>query len=111
MIRHKNGLKSLYAHLSSYNSKIRVGSYVRQGQFIGRVGSTGRSTGPLLHFGLYKNGRAINPQKIISVTKTTLTGKKKKDFMKIVTNMKKQLKEASSNNIMKLDKFDLSYKI
>ena len=111
MIRHKNGLKSLYAHLSSYNSKIRVGSYVRQGQFIGRVGSTGRSTGPHLHFGLYKNGRAINPQKIISVTKTTLTGKKKKDFMKIVTNMKKQLKEASSNNIMKLDKFDLSYKI
>lgn len=111
MIRHKNGLKSLYAHLSSYNSKIRVGSYVRQGQFVGRVGSTGRSTGPHLHFALYKNGRAINPQKIISVTKTTLAGKKKKDFMRIVTNMKKQLKEASSNNIMKLDKFDLSYKI
>ena len=111
MIRHKNGLKSLYAHLSSYNNKIRVGSYVKQGQFIGRVGTTGRSTGPHLHFGLYKNGRAINPLKIISVTKTKLTGKKKKDFLKIVKNLKKELKEAPSENIMKLDKFDLSYTI
>ena len=111
MIRHKNGLKSLYAHLNSYNNKIRVGSYVKQGQFIGRVGSTGRSTGPHLHFGLYKNGRAINPQRIISVTKTKLTGKKRKDFLKVVKKMKIELKQAKVKEPLKIEKFELSYKI
>jgi len=111
MIRHKNGLKSLYAHLSSYNNKIKVGSYVKQGQFIGRVGTTGRSTGPHLHFGLYKNGRAINPQKVISVTKTVLTGAKKKAFLKVVTKVKKQLKEIKETEPLKLEKFELSYTI
>jgi len=111
MIRHKNGLKSLYAHLSSYNNKIKVGSYVKQGKFIGRVGTTGRSTGPHLHFGLYKNGRAINPLKIISVTKTQLTGKKKKEFLKLVTKVKKQLKEIKETEPLKLKKFELSYKL
>ena len=72
IIRHNNGLKSLYGHLNSYSNKIKVGSWVRQGTFIGRVGSTGLSSGPHLHFGLYKNGKAINPLKMISVTKTTL---------------------------------------
>ena len=111
MIRHKNGLKSLYAHLNSYNSKIRVGSYVKQGQFIGRVGTTGRSTGPHLHFGLYKNGRAINPQRIISVTKTKLTGKKRKEFLKIANKIKKELKQPKNKEALKIEKFELSYKI
>jgi len=111
MIRHKNGLKSLYAHLNSYNRKIRVGSYVKQGQFIGRVGSTGRSTGPHLHFGLYKNGRAVNPQKVISVTKTKLTGKKRKDFLKIVKKIKNDLKQLKNTPALKIEKFELSYKI
>jgi len=111
MIRHKNGLKSLYAHLNSYNSKIRVGSYVKQGQFIGRVGTTGRSTGPHLHFGLYKNGRAINPQRIISVTKTKLAGKKRKEFLKIANKIKKELKQVKNKEPLKIEKFELSYKI
>ncbi|BFU77643.1 peptidoglycan DD-metalloendopeptidase Csd1 [Arcobacter sp. 15-2] len=111
MIRHKNGLKSLYAHLNSYNNKIRVGSYVKQGQFIGRVGTTGRSTGPHLHFGLYKNGRAVDPLKIISVTKTKLVGKKRKDFLKTVSAIKKELKDSLNNKIMKIEKFEMAYKI
>lgn len=113
MIRHKNGLKTLYAHLSRYNSKIKVGSWVKQGRYIGRVGSTGRSTGPHLHFGLYKNGRPINPLKVISVTKTKLVGAKKKKFMRIVKNMKKELdnNEKYANIPLKLQKFELSYKI
>jgi len=112
MIRHKNGLRSLYAHLNSYNNKIKVGSYVRQGQFIGRVGSTGRSTGPHLHFGLYKNGRAVNPLSVISVTKTKLSGKKRKDFLKVVKQIKSELKEASVDATpLKIEKFELSYKI
>lgn len=111
IIRHNNGLKSLYAHLSGFNNKLRVGSYVKQGNFIGRVGSTGRSTGPHLHFGLYKNGRAINPLRTISVTKTKLTGKKRKSFMKIVKNIKTELKKDENKKILKIEKFELSYKI
>ena len=113
IIRHKNGLRTLYAHLNSYNTKIKVGSWVKQGRYIGRVGSTGRSTGPHLHFGLYKNGRAMDPLKIISVTKTKLVGKKKKAFMEIVNNLKEELdhSEKYANAPMKLEKFELSYKI
>lgn len=62
-IKHKGGYVSLYAH----QSRIRVkrGSYVKKGQVIGHVGSTGRSTGPHLHFGMTKNGRWINPMRVL----------------------------------------------
>jgi len=62
-IKHDGGYISLYAH----QSRIRVkrGAYVTKGQVIGYVGSTGRSTGPHLHFGLMKNGRWINPMKVL----------------------------------------------
>ena len=112
MIRHKSGYKSLYAHLNSY-ARVKVGSWVKQGTFIGRVGSTGRSTGPHLHFGLYKNGRAVNPQKVVSITKSKLTGKKRKEYLKIVKGIKNDLL-ASAKDMkipMKLKKFALAYKI
>ena len=62
-IRHAGGYISLYAH----QSRIRVkrGQRVKKGQIIGYVGSTGRSTGPHLHFGLMKNGRWINPMRVL----------------------------------------------
>jgi len=70
------------------------------------------STGPHLHFGLYKNGRAIDPLKVVSVTKTKLVGAKRKNFMKIVRNMKEELdnSEKYANIPLKLQKFELSYK-
>jgi len=113
MIKHSNGLKSLYAHLSSYNNKIHKGSNVKQGAFIGRVGSTGRSTGPHLHFGLYKNNRAIDPLKIISITKTKLTGKKKNRFLKFASKIKNELIESLSieSKPIKLEKIKQKYNI
>ncbi len=59
VINHGNGYSTLYAHLSSVG--VGVGQYVNQGQYIGGIGSTGRSTGSHLHFEVILNGRKLNP--------------------------------------------------
>lgn len=66
VIRHSGGLESLYAHLSGFARGLQKGSYVRQGQVIGYVGSTGNATGPHLDFRLRQNGTFINPTKAIN---------------------------------------------
>ncbi len=62
-IKHAGGYESLYAHQS--RRRVKRGQKVKKGQIIGYVGSTGRSTGPHLHFGLKKNGRWINPMNVL----------------------------------------------
>lgn len=59
MIRHDNGLVSLYAHNSSL--VVKVGDKVKKGQVVTKIGSTGRSTGPHLHFEIRVNGTPQNP--------------------------------------------------
>lgn len=59
-LRHANGYKTAYAHLSRYGPGIRSGRTVRQGDVIGYVGSTGASTGPHLHYEVMINGRHVN---------------------------------------------------
>lgn len=69
-IRHSDGYKTAYAHLKSFARGIKAGARVTQGQIIGYVGTTGRSTGPHLHYEVHKDGKAINPQSL-----STLSGK------------------------------------
>lgn len=79
-IRHGGGYMTLYAHQKAFRKGMRRGKHVKQGQIIGYVGSTGLSTGPHLHFGLYKNNRAINPARMVQVTTRQLHGKALKAF-------------------------------
>jgi len=67
-IRHADGYETRYAHLKSFRRGIHRGKRVKKGQVIAYVGSTGRSTGPHLHFELRKRGRAINPLRVVQVT-------------------------------------------
>ncbi|MBW2586081.1 MAG: M23 family metallopeptidase [Deltaproteobacteria bacterium] len=61
VIRHGGGFETAYAHLHRIKGGIRRGTFVKQRELIGFVGSTGRSTGPHLHFGLKKYARALDP--------------------------------------------------
>ncbi len=63
-IRHNNEYKTAYAHLSSYKKGISKGVRVNQGEVIGYVGSTGRSTGPHLHYEIIYQNKQINPLKL-----------------------------------------------
>ena len=65
-IRHNSVYSTAYLHLSGYAKGLKTGQRVRQGQVIGYVGSTGRSTGPHLDFRVWKNGSPINPLKMQS---------------------------------------------
>ena len=60
-IRHNGTYETSYSHLKSYGPGIKAGTRVKQGQIIGYVGTTGRSTGPHLHFAFYENGRYVDP--------------------------------------------------
>ena len=65
-IRHNSVYTTAYLHLSGYAKGLKAGQRVRQGEVIGYVGSTGRSTGPHLDFRVWKNGSPINPLKMES---------------------------------------------
>ena len=73
-IRHANGYETAYAHLNGFARGMRSGKRVRQGQVIGYVGTTGRSTGPHLHYEVHHNGSAVNPQRLKIATGKQLTG-------------------------------------
>ena len=63
-IQHSNGLITLYAHLQSI--RVVMGQDVTQGQTVGLIGSTGNSTGPHLHFEVWRNGVRVNPLNYVS---------------------------------------------
>ena len=60
-IRHSDNFQSAYAHMNGYRQDLKVGSAVKRGEVIGYVGSTGRSTGPHLHFEILKKNKTVDP--------------------------------------------------
>ena len=73
-IRHSDEFSTAYAHMSRFADSLKNGSRVRQGQVIAYVGSTGRSTGPHLHYEVLQDGQQINPMSIKPQTAARLTG-------------------------------------
>ncbi|MEL7071865.1 MAG: M23 family metallopeptidase [Cyanobacteria bacterium J06581_3] len=69
-IDHDYGYETLYAHLSEV--KVKAGDTVKRGQIVGYVGSTGRSSGPHLHYSLYKDEKAINPRMLLKLPENNL---------------------------------------
>jgi len=79
-IKHNSTYSTIYAHMSKFAVGIKKGVRVKQGQIIGYVGSTGKSTGPHLHYEVIKNGKKINSQKLKLPSGKILAGKDRELF-------------------------------
>ncbi len=79
-IKHNSTYQTIYAHMSKFARGIKAGVRVKQGQTIGYVGSTGKSTGPHLHYEVIVNGKKVNSQKLKLPSGKILKGKERKIF-------------------------------
>ncbi|MGB2553206.1 peptidoglycan DD-metalloendopeptidase family protein [Campylobacter sp. MOP51] len=96
VINHGGGYETLYAHVNGFAKGMKSGAKVKQGQVIAYVGNTGLSTGAHLHFGLYKNQQAINPEKMLKSKKAIITSSGSKEsgkFKKVVDENDAKMKK------------------
>jgi murein DD-endopeptidase MepM/ murein hydrolase activator NlpD len=93
-IQHNGKYETLYAHMSRLAKGVRKGVRVNQGQIIGYVGSTGRSTGPHLHYEVRVNDRPVNPARIKSTGGKQLAGKDLAKFKNLKSRVAEMMKSA-----------------
>ncbi len=97
VIKHAKRYSTLYAHMSK-TAKLKKGQKVRQGQIIGYVGTTGRSTGPHLHYEVRKSGRPVNPRRVqVASSARKLKGKDLKAFKQQKRRVLALMQEAPSS--------------
>lgn len=82
-LRHANGIRTRYGHLSRIAADVRPGRHVEQGQVIGRVGATGLATGPHLHYEFLQHGRQRNPMAVSLPAAASLEAKYLEDFRRV----------------------------
>jgi len=90
-IRHNGTYRTAYMHLHRFARGIHAGANVKQGQIIGYVGSTGRSTGPHLDYRIYKNGRAVNPLTINLPSAKSIPDSLMKAFTQLRDSLNKKM--------------------
>jgi murein DD-endopeptidase MepM/ murein hydrolase activator NlpD len=95
-IQHSGKYETLYGHMRKLAAGIRPGAKVRQGQVIGYVGSTGRSTGPHLHYEVRVNDRPVNPTRVKASGSRQLAGKDLKAFKQLQVKVAAMMKTAPS---------------
>lgn len=99
-IRHNSVYSTAYLHLSKYAKGLKAGQRVRQGEVIGYVGSTGRSTGPHLDFRVWKNGTPINPLKMESPPAEPIKDSNKKAFAETSAKYKAQIDSIQAYRVL-----------
>ena len=92
-IKHNSIYSTAYLHLSGYAKGLKAGQRVTQGQVIGYVGSTGRSTGPHLDFRVWKNGTPINPLTMDSPPAEPVKEANREAFQQAYEKYKAQIEE------------------
>lgn len=103
-IRHNASTKTAYAHMKGFAKGISAGSRVKQGQIIGYIGTTGRSTGPHLHYEVLVNGTQVNPRNVKMQRGDSLRGKQLAAFRLHVETINRQY--AALSGAMKMASAD-----
>lgn len=102
ILKHNNTYKSAYGHMSSFSSMLKVGSYVKKGQIIGKVGSTGMASGAHLHYEIMEKNKFVNPLKVNIFKNTKLDRKSMSTFLssaKNIDNVIYKINEINKNNL------------
>ena len=108
-IRHTGTYKTAYAHLSGINKNVRIGKRVSQGKTIGYVGSSGRSTGPHLHYEVLRNNKQVNPMNIKLPAGKNIHKDKIVDYQKHIKKIltkKIALESSIQNNMIAISEFN-----
>ncbi len=94
ILQHGGNITTLYAHLKSFNRKLRNGSRVRQGDTIAYVGQSGLATGPHLHYEYRRNGVHMNPRTVKLPDAAPINADYRAEFMRVAEPLLEQLKKA-----------------
>ena len=113
-IRHTGTYKTAYAHLSGFHKRIKIGRRVLQGKIIGYVGTTGRSTGPHLHYEVIKNNIQVNPMRIKlpagkNISKANFNNYR--NHVKKILSQKIALEKSNQKNKIAINNYNTSRKL
>lgn len=103
VLKHNNGVSTVYGHLSRFAAGLRRGAKVAQGEIIGFVGMTGVATGPHLHYEFLMNGQHRDPMKVALPKANTIDARNKAEFANISNQLTAQLRLLGSSNIAALE--------
>ena len=95
-IKHGGNIKTLYAHLEKFNTKLKVGSKVKQGEIIAYVGDSGQATGPHLHFEFWQGEIRTDPVKVKLPSAKPVNNSQKNEFNNLLTSNLNKLSEYNS---------------